>query len=1568
MKIRGFSNLSKKLVTPLLVAGVILGAYAEKVSSGLATRAVNTLIALNGQMDTPIQGTVASIRLCTTTNGAAFYVAKLTGGGFVVMSTDTEIDPVIAISPAVDLVEDPRNPLWALLVSDMAARQEAVASKGKTRASSTSASSAGKAVTSAAAARWARLTSRDTGAAGASTGKSTISDVRVAPLLKTKWGQSYAGGKPCFNYYTPYGYVCGCTATAAAQLLRYHKFPTEYVEPDEYPCKIDGWDETLYQYGGWYDWDNMPEVPGRGTTDEQREAIGRLTYDVGLAVHSEYTQYNTTGYADYVLDLLQKWGYAHATYYWFRSFHPFDYDGGPQEGFTEDEMKSVMIPNLDAKLPVFARIYNKYFEDDTAHFVVADGYGYLNKQWSVHLNLGWDGNSDAWYVPPEFSAGRYTYTTINRLVANIYPDGPSSAGIVSGRVVSSTTSKPASGIVVAARNDYGEVEYATTDANGIYSFILSGSDGMDWSEDKWPDYDYDWDGDDYLDDDRYGHPDGDAGEPWEIYIEDANASSYSRNIRDGENHYGLDFAISIHTVKLDANGGKVTPATIDVVEDGMYGELPMPSRKGYVFAGWWTAKDGGEHITTGKIFDAADFAGQKTFTLYAHWLQLKKVTLKDMLAYASWELYEEDFNPEIFEEMMDSIRGINPDFEGYGELDGKGVMEVLPGARVFVYAPGSTTDKKENKLVFQKWTVTPSKADFGSKFLVASNETEFTMPSEDVTLQATYIDQSICGWVYASVDANAVNLGWDDEAGKYITIEPPYAAFEWSPDGGKTWYKTGYWDEDCWVGSDGVLLKKGTYTVTWRSTDPRWAVQSATTKMALETGSCGEASASVSAHFTYNPQVVVDVVTVDRYRELSSSSVCGTVTMNPKDGIVQLDKALTLTAKAAKDFAFQGWAFAKYWEYGDWFRETAASWKLEDFVSYPYSGDPCVAPSASDRMLYRYINPSDGKVHVVAVFKAVGEYLADDIQFNGFAGLGGAYVASGNEVTIRAVVGCTVEKSLSSSPLAGPLTYKLNGKLPDGLKFNAKTGVLSGVPKKAGKSTVTITASDPAKNSQNLMVNISVAELPGWLGGDYRGSTVGGGYCASGYCEYDDYSGGQLVCEQYIPERQNGLLELSVKSDGKVSAKVITSYGSRAVSGSLVWRDPEASYEEEWDDSEGFDDEDAEFWFWHTDAKDDSWCHVAFLQNEETGAVSIRGYADSYDKKEDDYAGGSMAGCRQDMVLFDESNFRDKYYTFAFCATTTACEDESQMRSGYGYLTLKTDKKGVAKVTGQLPDGEKVSLSALVMPCLIESESAPTTDNIAARLYLFASPSSYKKLGWFAMQVALMPDGHVVSEAGAAWTTGAGGTSCGACSPNSGEDSQESVSGEGALYSEAATLANYYWNVRCAWSDEVRQQYSYKYLEENEGNPSKPYSSTAYEDAEAQNFDGFLFNVAVQGDSKGTISLVEKNNALSFSFAKATGFFTGKATVYFDYDLPSCKLNSQTKEIEWSYTTKHTTATLPYAGVMIADGKGGYVGCGAAVHAYKYSYEDENGKTKTDTEKVSLPVSLESPQAGNEEP
>ena len=981
-------------------------------------------------------------------------------------------------------------------------------------------------------------------------------------------------------------------------------------------------------------------------------------------------------------------------------------------------------------------------------------------------------------------------------------------------------------------------------------------------------------------------------------------------------------------VKLDANGGSGPKETFQV--DGYpYGALPMPSRKGYAFAGWWTQKDGGEHITEEKYFLAADFAGQKTPTIYAHWLQLRKLTMKDDSAYAEWSLdaaiFEDD--QQLFSEIKSSYYRAHPDLEDdgylYGYLEGKGVLEVLPGAQVSV----EVDEYNEKNLMFQKWTVSPSKSDMGPTFLVALPETEFTMPTEDVTLQATYIDGSTCGRASAWAYASSIDIGWDEEAGEYATVEPPVGAFEWSPDGGKTWYKASQDGVDYYAPE--ALLKAGSYTITWRSTDPQWVTAEDKQKIKVVAGSY---SSYVSATFTYVPQVVVDVMTIDGSM-CGPSSAGGTATMNPKDGLVPSRKTITLTAKAAKDYAFQGWAFAKNWEYGNWFRNTDATWKIENLPAVS-------ACSYTDSWLYGYIDPADRKVHVVAVFKAVSAYSADDIDFRGFEGSEASSEVDGNgETTVKAVVGCALDDDfeLVCGPLASPLTYKLEGKLPDGLKFDTKTGVLSGAPKKVGKSSVTITAIDPAKNSKGIKVNFEVIELPGWLAGEFRGSVeVEGGY-TDGYWQWDDDAQDDIwVDGEYAPGRQEGVLELSVKSDGKVSAKVATRIGTRSVSGTLTWLPGDDENPE------------GEFLFWHTD-KDESYCHVYFYPDG-----TIDGDVDSYDKTEGEYVGGDMEGMRQDAELLAESPFLDKYYTFAFCATTTGY-DESEMQSGYGYLTIKTDKKGVAKVSGQLPDGEKVSMGALVMPFAYE-----TTEGMGARLYLFASPSSYKKLDWFAMTLAIDDDGVISSEDGAAWTpadiAGGGGLCVDARSQNA------QVTGDGALYSEADSLENYYWTAFCAYSSNVRQEYAHKEAYKDEETGRTMYE-TVYDDAYAYDFGGYLFSVEVKGDKKGTISLdkspapwvdngewnfksdkkgnpITDPSQLSISFTKATGIFTGKASVYFDEPKP-------------------TTASLPYSGVMIYDGKG-YAGLGSAVHTYKYTYWDDNDRAKTATEKITLPVSLES--------
>ena len=987
-------------------------------------------------------------------------------------------------------------------------------------------------------------------------------------------------------------------------------------------------------------------------------------------------------------------------------------------------------------------------------------------------------------------------------------------------------------------------------------------------------------------------------DPWELYCE-----------------VGFVPVNNSTKVKLDANGGTGT-REVYFANGCDYVSFPTPYRKGYVFTGWWTAKDGGELVTADMTFDPGDFAGQKTPTLYAHWLQLRKLTIKDESAVVTWYLDAEYFgDDDMFSEVMNALAVWYPDSSDGGDWEGEGVLELLPGANVEVSVSDISAD-----LTFQKWTVSPAKVNLGPNFRVTSPDTEFIMPDSDVTLQAAYIDESNCGRLSAKADASSIYLGYDAEEGD-IYIEPPYEAFEWSPDGGSTWYKPGdgslVYDEgrDSWEEDYGetALLKFGTYNVIWRSNDPNWQAPSGKTKVTV--GGCVPCGyggdATVSGSFTYVPQIVVDVMTVDS-STCEPSSAGGTVAMNPKDGLVPEKKTITLTAKAAKDYAFQGWAFANNWEYGNWFKNTDATWKIENFLVYGM----CSAP---EPILNQYIDPTDQKVHVVAVFKALSAYDADDIDFRGFEGSEtSSEVDDNGEITVKAVVGCALDDDfeLICGPLASPLTYKLEGKLPDGLKFDTKTGILSGAPKKVGNSSVTITATDPGKNSKGIKVNFEVIELPSWLVGEFRGSVNNDGYT----------------------RQQEGILELSVKSDGKVSAKVITRIGTRSVSGTLSW----LPGDEEDPEDEG------EFLFWHTD-KDDSYCHVHFYSDG-----TIDGDVDSYDKTEDEYVGGDMEGMYQDTALLEQASFLDKYYTFAFSAETE--KDEETMTSGYGYLTIKTDKKGGAKVSGQLPDGEKVSMGALVMPLAFE-----TTEAIGARLYLFASPSSYKKLDWFAMTLTIDSDGVIWSEDGAAWTPAdiVGWDSCGDV-----QNQNAQVTGDGALYSEAASLENYYWTASCSYSKEVRQEYSYKepYQDDN----GKIAYETLYNDAYAYDFDGYLFNVEVKGDKKGAISLdkgpapwvddgewnfvsdkkgdkITNPSQLSISFTKATGIFTGKASVYFDEPKP-------------------TIATLPYSGVMICeevDGVRSYTGLGSAVHSYKYTYWDDNDRAKTDTKKITLPVSLE---------
>lgn len=75
--------------------------------------------------------------------------------------------------------------------------------------------------------------------------------------------------------------------------------------------------------------------------------------------------------------------------------------------------------------------------------------------------------------------------------------------------------------------------------------------------------------------------------------------------------------IALSKATFDANGGKSTVASKQVKSTEVYGDLPAPTRDGYLFDGWFTAKEGGEKVTAETIVSAVE-----DHSIYARWTEL----------------------------------------------------------------------------------------------------------------------------------------------------------------------------------------------------------------------------------------------------------------------------------------------------------------------------------------------------------------------------------------------------------------------------------------------------------------------------------------------------------------------------------------------------------------------------------------------------------------------------------------------------------------------------------------------------------------------------------------------------------------------------------------------------------------------------------------------------------------------------------------------------------------------------------------------------------------------------------
>ncbi len=464
---------------PLLTL-LVLTVCCALVAHATPTTAVQAKVAVQqwlAQDPTPLltamSPTVANITTyCGNGTTPLYYAVALTPGGFVLVSADDQIEPIIAFSPSGSYDPSPKYTLGALVSRDLPLRMAQV--------NNTTATARTAALT--AQQKWHGLLSRRTSISGK---VGQVSDPRVDPFVQSLWSQQTieTPAVACYNYYTPGGagpgdpnnYPSGCGPTAAAQLMRFWQYPTVGVGTASYQITVDDdyGDQSTYNVhlrggngnGGPYQWSNMPYDPEASHASvTQCQAIGALCMDAGAAMSAEYSSSGTGVYmTDVSTALSNTFMYANV----MLAENPTSSSGFSPE-VPLNALYTMVNANLDAGFPVLFGIDNPSMME--GHVIVCDGYGYDAATMYHHLNLGWGGFANAWYNLPAIDTTAdigFPFTVVDSCIYNVYPAG--SGEIISGRVLDSNGS-PVAGATVTALGD-GHTYTATTNARGIYSFV-----------------------------------------------------------------------------------------------------------------------------------------------------------------------------------------------------------------------------------------------------------------------------------------------------------------------------------------------------------------------------------------------------------------------------------------------------------------------------------------------------------------------------------------------------------------------------------------------------------------------------------------------------------------------------------------------------------------------------------------------------------------------------------------------------------------------------------------------------------------------------------------------------------------------------------------------------------------------------------------------------------------------------------------------------------------------------------------------------------------------------------------
>ena len=286
-------------------------------------------------------------------------------------------------------------------------------------------------------------------------GEVSIHDA-IKPLLTTKWNQHSP-----YNLFCPYDEVndapsvTGCVATAMAQIMKYHEWPSAY------------------------DWSLMKDEYDSGDESAAAQEVAKVMKDAGASVYMKYSANGSFANADGISEAFRNtFGYSISTELVSRAY------------FTAQEWDELIYSNLENKMPVYYGGTAIDIDDskgylqgvEAGHGFVVDGY---DGKGLYHVNWGWGGLSDGFFLlslldPDNQGAGGTSgsegYTIRASAIVGIKPVKPTEKAVTTRRLRASSFSV-VDGQTTLSRSSTSEDFPSFKTKIGIGNFITGSEDG-----------------------------------------------------------------------------------------------------------------------------------------------------------------------------------------------------------------------------------------------------------------------------------------------------------------------------------------------------------------------------------------------------------------------------------------------------------------------------------------------------------------------------------------------------------------------------------------------------------------------------------------------------------------------------------------------------------------------------------------------------------------------------------------------------------------------------------------------------------------------------------------------------------------------------------------------------------------------------------------------------------------------------------------------------------------------------------------------------------------------------------